>query len=95
MQDPRPAPLSLLRTGLDIEPSEIIVQNWAKTDKSNNFKKLFESHQDGSDISNLYTKVKHQLGWTSNGPPQSLKIDGKVNSSSKQMTNELMKYFLN
>ena len=64
-----------------------------RTDKNEYYRKLFNEHEDGHNISKLYQKVKHQIGWTTNGPPQTLVIDGKPTSSSKKMADNLMQYF--
>ena len=40
-------------------------------------------------------KSKNQLGWNSIGPPQTLVINGKPTSFSKQMADEQMKYVFN
>ena len=33
-----------------------------KLDKKEHYKKMFENHEDGKDVTNLYKKVKFQLG---------------------------------
>ena len=49
-----------------------------------NYQKLLEN--DKNDVSKLYSNIKQQLGWVSNGPPQALIIEGRLSNSSKKMT---------
>ena len=65
----------------------------ARRDKKQYYKELFQRHENGKDITNLYRKVKYQLGWNSGGPTHSLVSDGKLTSSSKKMADIMMNYF--
>ena len=40
-----------------------------KNDKIEHFNKMFIDHEEGNDVSKLYQKIKHQLGWNTNRPP--------------------------
>ena len=62
-------------------------------DKHEHFQKLFEKDEANKDISKLYNRVKLQLGWNTNDPPQALTVEGRTTKSSKKMADHLMDYY--
>ena len=66
-----------------------------REDKVEHFKTIFEETEKEKYVKKLYKTVKTQLGWTTNGPPTYLLIDGKVSSSFQLMANSQMNYYCN
>ena len=64
-----------------------------KINKKTHFRNLFKNHEEGRDISKLYSLAKNQLGWRSEGPPSSLVVNGRVISAPKETAEAQSKFF--
>ena len=64
-----------------------------KKDKKDHFTDIFNKLDEKQDINKLYSNVKTQLGWSTNGPPTSLLVNGRTTCSSQKMADEQLNYY--
>ena len=63
------------------------------SDKKSYLKNQYEKHQEENNTKGLYCQLKSQMGWKKAGPPNALRLDGKIVRKPASIANILSDYY--